>query len=188
MLICPRTLSFETEIFSPRSQLPRLPGEVATHGACLLSVHLAGKAAGPGSRSWVALEPAHLHACRGRRAAPLPRLGTWQALRSWGLPGSWQAVGVGQPCIPWAAGPGSRDTWWPPTLGLPWSWAAPEPGSWEAARLAWWQAVPHSANQACWDFSPQNLSSGKWFCPRISYLLCDFPKTQYLEEKFMKWL
>lgn len=58
--------------------------------------------------------------------------------------------------------------------------AGKQPG-WHGDRLHLTQP-----NQGCWDFSPQNLSSGRRFCPRISYPLCDFPKTQHLEEKFMK--
>lgn len=81
-----------------------------------------------------------------------------------------------------------RDTRRPPThsggchgVGQPLSLAAGKQPGWHGDRMH--LALPR---QACWDFSPQNLSGGKWFCPRISYPLCDFPKPWHLEEKFMK--
>lgn len=55
-------------------------------------------------------------ACRGRRAARLPGLGTWQLPRSRGLQAAGRLWEQGSP------GPkeqeAERDTVWPPTLGI----------------------------------------------------------------------
>lgn len=118
----------------------------------------------------------HLPACQGRRAARLPRLGTWQSLWSRGLPGSWQAVGVGQPSVPGALRLKSRKQAEGELvathsgrchgIGQLLSLAAGKQPGWHGDRLHLTQP-----NQDCWDFSPQNLSSGRRFCPRISYPL-----------------
>lgn len=143
VLIGPCTFSVKTKMFSWRSQVPRLPREVATWGACLLPAYLAGKSAQHRSRQ--AGQPRSQSACL---PACLPKLGTQQSLQSRELPGSWQAAGAGQPCVPGAPGLEEREAeeaglGGHPVWGLPRSWAAPEPGSWEPVRRARWQVAPH---------------------------------------------
>lgn len=173
MLICPWPLSFKSKIFSPRSQVPSLPREVARHGACLLPVHLAGKPAGHRAGEPGTPEPAHLPACWGRTAAPCQG---WAPGSSSGVgaPGSWQAVGAGQPVLPepWTQRADGRNLMATHSRGCHGagqilSLAAGKQPGWHGDRCHLTQP-----NQACWDFCPPNLSSGKCVCPRISYPVC----------------
>lgn len=176
-LIFPCTFSFKKQ-----NVLPEIPGSQiawgqAPWGVCLPAAHLAEKPVRHRSgRDRQAQSPG---GCQSRAPAVPAELGAPRQL---------SGCGSGAALCPWS--PGAEE--WEaegarlgghPLWGLPKSWVAPEPGSWEG------KLYLTQANWGFLDLSHQKLSSGNWFCYRISHLLClGLPKTWYLEEKFVKWL
>ena len=90
VLICLCAFSVKTETFSRRSQVLRLPREVATQGACLLPAHLAGKPAQNRSRG--AGQPRSPSACLPAKTGELPACQSWAPSSPSGA-GSSQAAG-----------------------------------------------------------------------------------------------
>lgn len=93
--------------------------------------------------SWVALEPMHLPACLPRQeSCPTAKAGHLAVSLEQGAPR--QLAGCGSRAALCSRSPAPKEqeagrgrVGGHPLWALPWSWAAPEPGSWETARLAW---------------------------------------------------
>lgn len=191
-LIRPWTFSFKNKMFSQRSQVPRLPGEVATQGACLLPAHLAGKPEQHRSRRDG--QPRSQSACLPAKTGELPACQS----RALGIPGgarSSQAAGrLWEQGSPMSLEPWGRRSWKRRELDL----VVHPGGCQEGGQLLSLEAGKQPGrqggrlhltqpNQGFLDLSPQNLSGGNWFCARIYYLLClGLPRPWYLEEKFIK--